>query len=167
MLKEHTDIEIESNGSYAYVVEHKKKLLLYLNKPMPKVNIVPAVKAYLKEKFGKYYASMPKKAAEDWEEMTKVFTHYRHERERYSIQRWLASEGYLVGNYVSREMLSIAHEAIIQKLQDLNFKKGDIKFEIKKIDIHAMSDKKASLVFEAELSSGKHTTERRFKIELL
>ena len=57
MLKEHTDIEIESNGSYAYVAQHKEEILRYLDKPMPKVNIVPAVKAYLKEKFGKYYAS--------------------------------------------------------------------------------------------------------------
>ena len=86
MLREHTDIEIESNASYAYVVQHKEKLLRYLDKPMPKVNIVPAVKAYLKKKFGKYYASMPEKAAEDWDEMTKVFTHYRHERERYSVR---------------------------------------------------------------------------------
>src|SRR5215204_2306041 len=54
MLKEHTDIEIDSNGSYAYVVQQKEKILQYLDNPMPKVSIVPAVKEYLKKKFGKY-----------------------------------------------------------------------------------------------------------------
>lgn len=167
MLKEHTDIEVESNASYAYIVQQKEKLLHYLDKPMPKVTIVPAAKTYLNKKYGKYYASIPKQVAEDWDEITKVFTYYRHERERYSIQRWLASEGYLVGNFVDQEMLSVAHEAMIQQLEKLNFNKGDIKFEIKKIDIYSQSDKKASLVFEAELASGKHVTERRFRIELL
>ena len=62
MLKEHTDIEIESNGSYAYVVQHKEEILRCLDKPMPKVNIAPAAKAYLKEKFGKYYASAARKS---------------------------------------------------------------------------------------------------------
>ena len=99
--------------------------------------------------------------------MAKAFSPYRHERERYSIQSWLSSEGHLVGDFVNSEMLNVAHEAITQKLQDLNFKEGDIKFEIKKINIYEPSSKKPNLVLEAELSSGKHRTERRFKIELI
>ena len=104
-LREHTDIDIISSASYAYIHEKKKEIKKYLDASLPKVSITKAAKAYLQENFGKYYAKDPAKVAASWEKATKVFTSFRERRNLLSIQNWLASEGYMVGDIVTMKCL--------------------------------------------------------------
>ena len=64
-------------------------------------------------------------------------------------------------------MLGVAYEALIQKLQTLDFKEGELNIKIKKIHSRTPKDRKLNLYFDAEMTSGKHVVERRFSVSLL
>ena len=163
-LREHTDIDIISSASYAYIHEKKKEIKKYLDASLPKVSITKAAKAYLQENFGKYYAKDPAKVAASWEKATKVFTSFRERRNLLSIQNWLASEGYMVGDIVTDEMLDFAWAALKSGIESLNLTKEQNTFAVKKVEKSSWQKK---LIIQAEIGKGAHKSTRKLAIELV
>ena len=163
-LREHTDIDIISSASYAYIHEKKKEIKKYLKAPIPKVSITKAAKAYLNQKFGKYYAKDPAKVAATWSDATKVFTSFRDRRNLLSIQNWLASEGYMVGDVITDAMLDFAWATLRSSLEPVNLEEGQNTFVVKKIERSSWQKK---LIVHAEIGQDQHKATRKFAIELV
>ena len=68
-----------------------------------------------------------------------------------SIQNWLASEGYMVGDIVTDEMLDFAWLALKSGIESLNLTKEQNTFAVKKI----------------EKGKGTHKSTRKLAIELV
>jgi hypothetical protein len=164
LLREHTDIDVLESSSYGYVLEKKAEIKKYLAEPFPKTTITPSAREYLQANFGKYYASTPSKVAAAWTEITKVFNHFSEQRDLTSIQRWLASEGCLVGNILTDAMLNFAWEALEKGLSSLKADQDEYSFVIKKVE---KTGWKTKLVVHAEIKQKDRQVLRRFSIDLM
>jgi hypothetical protein len=164
LLREHTDIDVLESSNYGYVLEMKAEIKKYLTEPFPKTTITPSAREYLQEQFGKYYASTPSKVAAAWMDITKAFNHFRAQRDLLSIQRWLASEGHLVGNVLTDTMLNFAWEALKEGLSSVKADQGEYSFAIKKVE---RTGWKTKLVVHAEIKQKDHQVVRRFLIDLI
>jgi hypothetical protein len=164
LLREHTDIDVLESSSYGYVLEKKAEIKRYLTTPFPKTTITPSARDYLQEKFGKYYASDPGKVAATWTDIAKAFRNFSAQRDLLSIQRWLASEGHLVGNVLTDAMLDFAWEALKDGLSSVKTDQNEYSFVIKKVE---RTGWKTKLVLHAEIKQNDHQVVRRFSIDLM
>ena len=166
-LKEHTDINVLEASSFSYVLEKKEEIEKYLDKPFPKTIITKNATAYLQQKFTKYFASHPEKVASHWDEVRDSFNRYRQWRDILSIQRWLASEGYLVGNVVTDAMLDFVFETLKKTLSSINACDEKYSLVVKKVERQTHYKTRAKAIVQAEIGEGKHRTTRQFSIELI
>jgi hypothetical protein len=164
LLKEHTDIDIVESASYAYIVEKKDEVKKYLAGSFPKTPLTPTARSYLQKKFGKYYAREPDKLVAEWEAISKAFNPFSAQRDLLSIQKWLASEGYLVGNILTDEMIDFAWNTLTESLSLVAAKKDQYSFVIKKVE---RTGWKTKLVIHAEMTQDDHQVTRRFAIDLI
>lgn len=164
LLKEHTDIDVSPSASYYYVLEKQNEIKKFLSEPFPKVNITYAAKIYLRETYGKYYARDPKKVVDRWSDITKKFNYYRSRSDLISIQNWLASEGYFVGNVITEPMLNFALNTLKDNLALINKEQDDCSFVIKKIN---RTGWKTKLMISAEIKQGDHKVTRQFSLDLI
>ena len=163
VLKEHTDIDILESSSYGYVIEKKEEIKKYLTSPFPKTSITPSAKKYLIKNYGKYYAREPGKVAADWATINKAFNRFSAWRDLGSIQDWLASEGFLVGNVLTDAMLDFAWSALQERLTSIETEQGDCSFKIKNVERTGWKNK---LVMHAEIGEKGHKVIRKFSIDL-
>jgi len=164
LLREHTDIDVLESSSYGYVLEKQEEIKKYLLGPFPKTTITPSAKRFLQERFGKYYARETGKVAAAWMDITKAFNHFSAQRDLSSIQRWLASEGHLVGNILTDAMLDFAWEALKERLSSISADQGPYSFVIQKVE---RTGWKTKLVVHAEIKQKGHQVVRRFSIDLM
>ena len=125
-LREHTDIDILSTASLNYLMQHKETILEHLEKPYPKTDLLYNARRLLRKQFGKYYAGMPGEIAKCWDELKKETTSYKHRRELNSIKEWLIAEGYLIDDYINKEMLEFALDTLIEKIKDVDITKDTV-----------------------------------------
>ena len=164
LLKEYTDIDIMESSSHAYILEKRDDIIKALSQPFPKVTLTPDAKAFLKNKYGKYFACDPAKIAAEWSTVDKAFNHYSAMRDVQSIQHWLSHEGYLVGNVLTDDMLDFTWKTIKDAMSSMSVTEGDHSFTIKKIEPTGW---KTKLVFQAEIMQKDHIVTRRFSIDLI
>lgn len=163
LLKEHTDIEIVESSSYSYVIEMQEEIKKYLASPFPKTAITSLAKMYLRKNYGKYYAREPEQVAADWATVNNAFNRYNEWRDVASIQDWLASEGFLVGNVLTESMLDFAWQSLQEGLSSLETVQGDWSFKVKKVERTGWKNK---LVMHAEIGEKGHKVTRQFSIDL-
>ncbi len=161
-LKEHTDIDIGISTSPDHLRQHKKAILKALKKPIPNTHITDNAKALLKYRFGKYYGGRAKDVTAAWEEIKQNFLAYHESRDLVSIQRWLASEGYFVGDYVTDEMRAFAYEQIGKHNRDMDASDASLRVKI----VDTCLDGK-NLVFKVELHCKGHVVEKRMELKML
>jgi len=161
-LIEHTEIAIQPSVAESYLKTHKDTILRHLAEPMPKVHLTPYAKTVLKARFGNYYARIPKEVAVNWDEVHEKVSSYDKQRDRLSIMQWLCSEGYLVGDFVSDAMTDCFYEAVVEPTKSLHVTKDNLQCQVT-----AISHDTGCPVYTVQLSAGKHTVTRRFKLELL
>lgn len=164
LLREYTDIDIMETTSYDYIVEHQNIIRKALDSPMPKTTISPQAKIWLKNKFGKYFARDPARVAMEWKEICHTFNHFNERRDRDSIQKWLASEGFMVGNILTESMLNFAWESLEKALQPVNTEQEGYSFRITKVEKSFSYNR---LIVNAEIGEKEHKSSRRFAIELI
>lgn len=164
LLKEHTDIELTESLSYSYLLEKKDTIKKYLAEPFPKTLITANAKSYLVKKFGKHYARQPDKVAAHWTEIVKDFNFYNQRRDILSIQNWLASEGYIVGNLVTNAMLDFAFSTMQEVLTNTKAKTDTHSFEIKKVERSSWQKK---LIVQAEIAQRDHRVLCQFAIDVI
>lgn len=160
-LKEHTDLSINICTSPAYLRQHREAILQALQTPIPTTPITHTAKAYLKQRFGKYYSGLAKEVAAAWSEVYKNFHATRESRDLLSMQAWLASEGYLVGDYISAEMSNFAYGQLAERVQDMNTKDGPLSLEV--LDIH---HDRTGLMLQVSLTKGDHKVTQKVAIKL-
>jgi len=104
---------------------------------------------------------IPDAVAERWGDIDFERGRYPYYRPLESIRTWLASEGYLVDNFLSQEIINDAFAQMFGALKALPQDK-DIS-----IDVTSTSLDKRIAYFNATISKGEHVTQRRLKLELL
>ena len=164
LLKEHTDIELSESLSYSYLHEKKEEIKKYLAEPFPKTPITPSARAYLQKKFGKHYARHPDKVAAEWTEIGKAFNYFSARRDILSIQTWLASEGYIVGNLLTDAMLDFAFAMLEEALIPIQAHTDTHSFVVKKVE---RSGWKTKLIVHAEIGQNDHRVLRQFSIDVI
>ena len=164
LLKEHTDIDVLDSSSYSYVMEKQKEIKKALTRPFPKTSITPSAKAYLKSKFGKYFAGEPATIVTEWETVYKAFNRFTERRDIVSIQNWLASEGFLVGNVLTETMLDFSWDAIQNGLSSIAVEQGESAFTVTHVERTGWATK---LVMHAEIGEKDHKVTRKFSIDLM
>lgn len=162
VLKEHTDMPLEVSAAYDYLQENKETILRYINEPIPQVNITHSARIMLREKFGKYYAKNPAEVAARWSFLLTQFNCYRDARDLRSIQKWLASEGHLAGDYVTEQMQDIVYEKFSTLLKYQEGMGNGVEFKVTKTSIQ-----NKSLVLSIILSCGEHRVAKEFKVEMI
>jgi len=163
-LKEYTSIDIEESSNYEYIQSKKEEIKKGLAGPFPTVLIAPAAKNYLLKTFGKDYARRPKDIAAKWQEIKSSFNPFTARRELQSIQKWLASEGHLVGDMVTDDMLDFMYSALKDRLLSMDIHHEKHSLVIEKVE---RSQWKTRLIVQAKISEQDHQVTRRFAIELL
>ena len=166
-IKEHTDINILETSCFSYLLEKKEEIEKYLDEPFPKVIMTKNASAYLQEKFTKYFAYHPEKVASHWDEVRDSFNKYRQGHDILSIQQWLASEGYLVGNIVTDAMLDFVFETLKKTLSSINACDEKCSLVVKKVERQTHYKARVKAIVQAEIGEGKHRTTRQFSIELI
>lgn len=163
LLKEYTDIDIVESASYNYLIENEDRIKKALASPFPKTTLTPSAKSYLKNKFGKYFAHEPGKIAAEWPIINNAFNRFTERRDIASMQDWLASEGFLVGNILTNTMLDFAWDTLQKGLCSIKTEQGESSFMIKKVDRTGWKNK---LVMYADMEENGHKVTRQFSIEL-
>ena len=163
-LKEYTSIDIEESSNYEYILSKRESIKECLTEPFPKVTISPSAKNYLLKAFGKDYARHPKEIAAKWQEIKSSFNIYSARRELQSIQKWLASEGYLVGDIVTDSMLDFVFSALKENLLAIDIHHENHSLDFEKIE---QTQLKTKLIVQAKIREKDHQVTRRFMIELL
>lgn len=133
---------------------------------LPKTTIMLSVHHYLKERFGDKDARKAKDVAAAWDdEVDRKFSTCNQNRERNSIMRWLASEGYYVGDYLNEHYTKVLFESIGKYLEDFK-SQDDVSIDLENAQIGV--DRKCLLVdfVIADEPKGMRA-ERRLKIEVL
>ena len=162
ILKSYTDIDISNSSNVNYLREKKEEIQKYLSQPLPKVSITPLAREYLRIKLGKHYIRHPNQVASLWEDIIKSRGRYIKPQDALSIQKWLASEGYFVGNIMTDEMEIFALDTLKNSLQSATSQNGLYSFSIKEIK----KLKKNSFIALAEISRGDHKAMQEVFIEL-
>ena len=160
-LKEHTDISLNICTSAEYLRQYREAILRALKAPIPTIPITGAAKAYLKHRFGKYYASRPKEVAAAWPEIQKNFHATRESRDLLSMQTWLASEDHFVGDYISPEMSGFAYAQLGKRIQGADVKDGRLHFKVT-----ATHSDKTGLMLQVALADGDHVVEQQMTLKL-
>ncbi len=163
-LKEYTSIDIEESSNYEYIQTKRESLTKCLTEPFPKVTISPSAKDFLLQTFGKDYARRPKEIAARWQEVKSRFNIFSARREFTSIQKWLASEGYLVGDIVTESMLDFVFSALEEKLLAIDIHQENHSLGIEKVE---QTQVKTRLIVQAKIREKDHQVTRRFIFELM
>jgi hypothetical protein len=161
-LVEHTEYSLSVSTTLDFLQENKAVILHHLKEPIPIVPITTSAKALLQEKFGRFYARVPEKVAEQWPACIASLNYYHHKRDINSIQQWLASEGYLVGNYVNEAMQEFANDVLLRDLSNYSKTENEVGFTIDHI-----KQQGNALILETTLTKGTHRAKRRWCIEML
>jgi len=133
-LKEYTSIDIEESSNYGYLQSKKEEIERSLTEPFPTVLISPSAKDFLLKTFGKDYARNPKDIAAKWQEIKSNFNMFTARRELQSIQKWLASEGHLVGDIVTDDMFDFVFSALRDQLLSMDVKHEKHSLVIEKVE---------------------------------
>jgi hypothetical protein len=163
-LKEYTSIDIEESSNYEYLHSKKEEIKKSLAEPFPTVLISPSAKDFLLKTFGKDYARRPKDIAAKWQEIKSNFNMFTARRELQSIQKWLASEGHLVGDMVTDDMFDFVFSALRDQLLSMDIQHEKHSLVIEKFE---RSQWKNRFIVQAKISEQDHQVTRRFAIELL
>ena len=161
-LKEHTDITLNICTSPEYLRQHHEAILRALEAPVPTTSITHSAKAYLKQRFGKYYTSRAKEVAAAWPEIQKNFHATRESRDLLSMQTWLASEGYLVGDCVTDEMRDFAYEQLSKRVEGLDVREKRLRLSVKEVDVDA-----SGLTLKVALAYGDHVVDKKIALKML
>lgn len=163
-LKEYTDLDIISSSDYAYIQQNKEAILQALNMPFPKRSIYPEARAMLKKHYGNDFAAKAHEIAKNWDQVKSYFNVWRHSRDILSIQSWLASEGFLVGDYISEDMLKFCFKTLQEQLPNVESTADGFYFKIDAVE-KGYSDRQLGVNFT--LQQGDHKVSRRFRIEMI
>ena len=129
---------------------------------MPRVTLSANAKQALVQLFGKYYARDPQQVYAEWERVEQHLWGYQHQRTLKSIRKWLASEGFLLGDFATNDMQAFAQKALINALTNCAQTDCDYTF---RIDDMTINDR--WLLLHTTLARKDHQAKRRWMLELL